>query len=91
MSIINSKIATLDTVIVDGESRKSQKSGEYYMVSFPGIFASQLANSHTINAGDCEITISAMSYVYEMIIRDSSQADMKDMLCALYEYAQACK
>ena len=60
------------------------------MVSFPGIFANQLTDMHTINAGDCEIKVSPMSYVYEMLGRDTAKKDLKDLLCALYYYAQAC-
>ena len=82
---------TFSKITVDGAAKTAKKSGGYYMVSFPGIYANQLADMHTIVAGDCTINVSPMSYVYEMLGRDTTLEDLKNMLCALYNYAQACK
>ena len=67
------------------------KSGQYYMVNYTGIYANQLANQYTITAGDCTISVSPMSYVFEMLNSTTAQKDLKDLVCALYHYAQACK
>ena len=80
---------TLEGISASGGS-KSQ-SGDYFMVTYPGVYANQLADTRTIQAGnDCTITVSPMSYVYEMLGNNTAQDDLKNLLCALYYYAQAC-
>ena len=81
---------TIDTVTVDGNMVTPTKSSSRYMVTIDNIFANQLADSHTIIAGDCTITISPMSYVYAVLNSSTTSNEWKNMVCALYNYAQAC-
>ena len=82
--------AALDTVTVDGNPTAVTLSGGYYMVKIPNLYANQLADEHTITAGDCTIRVSPASFVYEMLGRETSSAELKDLLCALYWFADAC-
>ncbi len=84
--------ATADLTLADINAPGGSKSqsGEYFMVTYPGVFANQLADTRTITAGDCTITVSPMSYVYEMLSSETEQNDVKDLMCALHYYAQAC-
>ena len=54
------------------------------------ISATNLTDSHTITAGGTTVTVSAMSYVYG-ILNSGSNNEGKDLVCALYNYAQACR
>ncbi|MBR5380918.1 MAG: hypothetical protein IK140_10390 [Clostridia bacterium] len=81
----------ITSVTLDGAAAAVTVSGQYSVVTKSGIMASGLADEYIIVAGDCTIHVSAMSYVYEMLGRDNSSATFKNLLCALYEYAKACK
>jgi cellobiose phosphorylase len=80
---------TLDGAEIAGDWIELVDDGTY-TVSFPGIFATKLADSHTIVAGDCTITVSPMSYVHEKLASETAGKDLKDLLCALYAYAEVC-
>ena len=86
---------TITEVLVDGKPAKAVPSGNYYMVTVPSIYASTLAKEHKIEVYSAEgvstIYISPMSYVYEMMGKSTSANDLKDMLSALYYFAQACR
>ena len=81
----------ITSVTLDGAAAAVTVSGQYSVVTKSGIMASGLADEYIIVTGDCTIHVSAMSYVYEMLGRDNSSAAFKNLLCALYEYAKACK
>ena len=86
---------SITEVLVDGKPAKATPSGSYYMVTVPSIYASTLAMEHKIEVKSAEgvstIYISPMSYVYEMMGKSTSANDLKDMLSALYYFAQACR
>ena len=81
----------ITNVTLDNASATITTSGQYSIVTKSGIWASVLAQKYTIVAGDCTIQVSPMSYVYEMLDRDSSSEELKNLLCALYTYAQVCE
>ena len=63
-------------------------------ITFTDISATALTNRYTISYDGNEIMqISAMSYVYGMLTSTSPDVlnDGRDLVCALYYYAQACK
>ena len=82
---------TIDSVTVNDEAVTPKKSGEKYIVSIPGIKATQLTASHTVAAADASVTISPMSYVYGILASSDTTDAAKNLVCALYNYAQACK
>lgn len=79
-----------DSLYIAANGASDTQSGIYRMITYPGVYANQLTDTHTIQAGDCTITVSPMSYVYEMLRNETVQNDAKDLMCALYGYAQAC-
>ena len=81
---------TLDTVLVDGEEVTPKKSGKTYIVDFTGIKASRLTDTHTIVAEGAETIVSPMSYVYGMLASTATSDAAKDLVCALYNFAQVC-
>ena len=83
--------AVINSVTLDSAAATITTSGQYSIVTKSGIWASALAQKYTIAAGDCTIQVSPMSYVYEMLGRDSSSTVLKNLLCALYTYAQVCE
>ena len=82
---------SLPTVTVDGKEATTTKNGKYYTIKLADIYASDLATRHTIVAGDCTVNISTMSYVYTFMSGDTTSDAMKDLLCAFYGFAQACR
>ncbi len=83
--------AVINSVTLDSAAATITTSGQYSIVTKSGIWASALAQKYTIVAGDCTIRVSPMSYVYEMLGRESSSEELKNLLCALYTYAQVCE
>lgn len=80
----------LNTVSVDGSAVTPEKSGNTYYVDITGIKASELASTHIIEAKGARTDVSPMSYVYSILTGDNN-TDAKNLMCALYYYAQACK
>ena len=80
---------TLSTVLLDGQEITPVKSGRNYVVDIPNIKATELTDTHTIVAAGAETTVSPMSYVYDMIRSTTNEAG-KNLVCALFNYAQAC-
>lgn len=84
--------ANSDMVLpIDAPGGSISQSDGYYLVTYPGVFANLLTVTRTITAGDCTITVSPMSYVYDMLRSETEQDDAKNLVCALFGYAQACK
>ena len=82
---------TLDTVIKDGQEVTPFQSGKNYYVLFSGIKATELTDSHTVTAEGATTTVSPMSYVYSVLSTEGVSDATKNLVCALYNYAQACK
>ena len=68
------------------------QSGDRYAVTISNIPATALTQDYTISYGGATITVSPMSYVYGMLTSTSQNVlnDGRDLVCALYYYAQAC-
>ena len=81
---------TLNSVTLDGNAITPTRSGDQYLVMINDISATNLTDSHTITAGGTTVTVSAMSYVYG-ILNSGSNNKGKDLVCALYNYARACR
>ena len=75
---------------IQAEGAEVTQSGNYYLVNYANIFATQLTDVRTIKAGDCTITVSPMSYVYSVLNSETTQDDIKNLVCALYGFANAC-
>ena len=82
---------TLSRVTVDGAEQTPTKSGNRYMVVFSGIKATELTRTHTISAEGATATVSPMSYVYSMLTSATTSTEGKNLVCALFNYAQACR
>ena len=82
---------TISNVEVDGQIVSPIKSGDDYIVTISGIKATELINIHTIVAEGATTTVSPMSYVYSALSTNGVRDEIKDLVCALYNYAQACK
>ena len=86
----------IDTVNVTGGYAgaivEQGQSGDRYAVTISNIPATALTEDYTITYGGATITVSPMSYVYGMLNSTSATAmDYgRDLVCALYYYAQAC-
>ena len=81
---------TIENVMLNGTAAETTVSGVYTMVSVPNILATRLADTSTIIAGDCEIQVSPMSYVYDVLSKSGSAQRIRTFMCALYQYGQAC-
>lgn len=82
---------TIENVTLNGNVMDTTVSGEYTLVSVPGILATRLTDTCTINAGDCTIQVSPMSYVYDVLRGSGFRESLRKFMCALYYYGQACK
>lgn len=81
---------TIENVMLNGTVAEKTVSGAYTMVSVPNILATRLADTSTIIVGDCEIRVSPMSYVYDVLSKSGSAQRIRTFMCALYQYGQAC-
>ncbi|MBP5261167.1 MAG: S-layer family protein [Clostridiales bacterium] len=82
---------TIDSVIVDEIAKTPGRSGTDYTVVIPGILPSHLTEEHTVSCMGASITVSPMSYVYSMLNSANDTDNGKDLACALYYFAQACR
>ena len=82
---------TIDKIMVDGAEVKPSKSGSRYYVIIPNISVTKLTESHTISYGTASITVSPMSYVNGILSSGTTSDAAKDLVCALYNLAEACK
>ena len=83
---------TITSVTIKGNSVTPEKEGKRYYVEISGIYANQLTDTYTITTGGgTEIRVSAMSYVYSMLSASNTSDAGKNIVCALYNYANACK
>lgn len=82
---------TLSTVTVDGNTITPTKSGDRYYVTISDIKATQLADPHTITAEGATTTVSPLSYVYSILSSSTTSDDAKNLVCALYNFALACR
>ena len=80
----------LSTVLVDEEEATPKKSGKTYIIDFANIKATALTDDHTIVAEGAETIVSPMSYVYGILSSADTSGAAKDLVCALYNFAQAC-
>lgn len=81
-----------DLVTVDGfpGARVEEGVNGSVVVYIEGIPATDLGSAYTISYEGTTITLSPMSYVYDMLNRESSTTEGKNIVCALYYFAQAC-
>lgn len=67
------------------------RDGDRVTITFNEIPATALTNIYTISYnGNSLVSVSPMSYVYGMLTSTETQDDGRDLVCALYYYAQAC-
>ena len=67
------------------------RDGDRVTITFNEIPATALTNIYTISYNDRSlVSVSPMSYVYGMLTSTETQDDGRDLVCALYYYAQAC-
>ena len=78
------------TVKLDGATVTPTVSDGYSTVSISGIQASQLTTGHQLQVGDKTVTISPMSYARTLLGREGEADDLKKLLCAFYNYGNAC-
>lgn len=79
-----------ETVELDGVEKTPDTDGNYSLVSVSGIPASQLTTGHTLQVGEKTATISPMSYAYTLLGRTNESNELKNLLCAFYNYGNAC-
>lgn len=81
-----------DLVTVDGfpGARVEEGANGSVVVYIEGIPATDLGSAYTISYEGTTITLSPMSFVYDMLNRESSTTEGKNIVCALYYFAQAC-
>lgn len=67
------------------------RDGDRVTITFNEIPATALTNIYTISYnGNSLVSVSPMSYVYGMLTSTETLDDGRDLVCALYYYAQAC-
>lgn len=79
-----------ETVKLDNTTVTPSVSEGFSMVSVSGIPASQLTTGHTLQVGEKTATISPMSYAYTLLGRTNESNELKNLLCAFYNYGNAC-
>jgi hypothetical protein len=82
---------TINSVLVDGQAVTPSRSGDNYYVTISGIKATELTDLHTIVAENATTKVSPMSYVYGILTNEGPRRDARDLVCALLNYAEACK
>lgn len=82
---------TVSNVMVATDPVEPKKSGDYYYVDIEGIKATELAETYGVNAEKALTLVSPMSYVYSVLVTPGTSDEAKNLVCALYYYAQACK
>lgn len=84
---------SIDSITVDGVAvadPETLRVGNDYIVTISNIKATKLRNDITVVVGGITVTVSPMSYVYDMLRLDSVSTDGKNLAGALYYYAKAC-
>ena len=81
---------TIDTVTVNGEPVEPTMAGKSCYVECKGIKAKRLTETYIIAAEGGETKVSPMSYVYGILTTAGTSDEAKNLVCALYYYAQAC-
>lgn len=79
-----------ETVKLDNTTVTPSVSEGFSTVSVSGIPASQLTTGHTLQVGGKTTTISPMSYAYTLLGRTNESNELKNLLCAFYNYGNAC-
>ncbi|MBO4927576.1 MAG: hypothetical protein J5379_04930 [Clostridiales bacterium] len=82
---------TIEKVTVDDKEVTPTRSGNRYYVIISNISVTKLTESHTISYGTASITVSPMSYVNGILSSGTTSDAAKDLVCALYNLAEACK
>ncbi|MBO4927577.1 MAG: hypothetical protein J5379_04935 [Clostridiales bacterium] len=82
---------TIEKVTVDDKEITPTKSGNRYYVIISNISVTKLTESHMISYGTASIIVSPMSYVNGILSSGTTSDAAKNLVCALYNLAEACK
>ena len=89
LRIYFSMSSTMPTITLDGTEIQAQPSGSYYFVELSGIASAHLDTPHVFNIGGYEITVSALSWAYNVLANRPDVVDACNVAKAIYLYNQA--
>ncbi|MBQ9209633.1 MAG: leucine-rich repeat domain-containing protein [Oscillospiraceae bacterium] len=75
----------------EGKKVETAKNGSYVVARIRGIRAEELQDYFTVNFTGGSVTYNAMTYCYNVLHSDTASDKLKNVCCALYNYAQAAK